>query len=130
VDRDAIDGTTESPIVVEAGVIFADRESYLCLPFERLCLPVATSVVSVASSCECVEPQVVAYRTQHGECAKAVLLRFVKEDIEVIDPDAFSSTPIVAASLGVLVDVTLADGSTRSFKVNLLHTLIAREVMR
>lgn len=42
---------SNAPVVVDAGVIFADRENYLCLEFEQLGLPNGDVVTSVSSSC-------------------------------------------------------------------------------
>jgi hypothetical protein len=116
---------------IEAGIVFADRESYLCLSFERLGLADGDVVTSVNSSCECVQPSVVSYRSPRGQNAHAVLLRFVEEDSKnspqtELEPSDFAvSTPV---NLGVLIDVKLADGSDKQFTVNLLHTSLAQEV--
>lgn len=64
---------------VDAGIILADRESYLCLSFERLGLAEGDVVMSVNSSCECVQPSVVCYRSHQGREANAVLLQFKRK---------------------------------------------------
>jgi hypothetical protein len=116
---------------IDAGIVFADRENYLCLSFERLGLAEGEVVTSVSSSCECIQPSVVSYRGTQERLAHAVQLRFVKENSkntqqpELISSDFAASTPV---NLGVLIDVKLADGSDKQFTVNLLHTSLAREV--
>ena len=122
---------SNAPAAVDAGVVFADRENYLCLSFEKLGLVDGDSVSTITSSCECIEPSVVSYRSTRGQTAYAVLLRFVKEESKnarqkELEPSDFAVvTPV---NLGVLIDVKLADGSDKQFTVNLLHTSLAQEV--
>lgn len=122
---------SNAPVAVDAGIVFSDRENYLCLPFDQLGLAADDVVSSVSSSLECVQPSVVSYRSPQEQSAYAVLLRFVKEDSKnspqtELETSGFAvATPV---NLGVLIDVKLADGSEKQFSVNLLHTSLTQEV--
>jgi hypothetical protein len=112
------------PPAVDAGVVFIDRESYLCLPLERVGLPPDTHVTSIKASCDCVEPSLVKYVAPGGAVEKGLMLRFTAEPAGDSSSDRSSQA---AMSLGVLVDLQLNDGTTHRFTVNLLHTTIAKE---
>jgi hypothetical protein len=121
----AVARTANTRTVIDAGVVFADRESYLCLRLDQVGLAEDDTVASVASSCECVQPSVVSYRSAQGRDANAVLLRFVKDDrndARRTKLDASNDTLITPVNLGVLIDLQLTEGSVRQFTVNFLHT--------
>jgi hypothetical protein len=104
---------------VQAGVILADRAGYLCLPFERLGFDEDAEIVSLQSSCECVQPSLVGYLDVDGLERPAMLLLFVPEPGASEGDRAGAG----AARLGVSIEATLASGQTRSFRVDLLHTM-------
>lgn len=54
------------PVVVEAGVVLAGRDGYLCLPLEQVGVSPNASVVAIESSCECVQPRLVEYIAPSG----------------------------------------------------------------
>jgi hypothetical protein len=112
------------PSAVDAGVVFIDRESYLCLPLERVGLSPDAHVTSIKASCDCVEPSLVKYVAPGGEVEKGLMLRFTVEPAGDSSSDRGTQA---AMSLGVLIDFQLNDGATHRFTVNLLHTTIAKE---
>jgi len=62
--------------LIDAGIVFADRDSYLCLPFEKVGLPSDASVASIKSSCDCLTPSLIEYVDANGHFAKAIFLKF------------------------------------------------------
>ena len=50
-----------APVIIDAGIVFADEANYLCLPFSRLGIEDSDEVLSVRSSCECSRPYIVSY---------------------------------------------------------------------
>jgi hypothetical protein len=68
--------TLPEEVLIDAGIVFADRASYLCLPFEKVGLPTDASVVSIESSCDCMAPSIGECVDTNGEPEKAVLLHY------------------------------------------------------
>ncbi len=118
-------GNTSVP-KIDAGVVFADRSGYLCLPLQRVGLEARAEVVSLSSSCECVQPRLVEYKVLGEATARGVLLEFVAEPTS----GESSGTSNVTADLSVIIEATLADGAKHTFTVDLLHTVIAEEALR
>ncbi len=113
----------------DAGIVFSDRDSYLCLPVEQFGLPSDAAIESLKSSCECVQPNVVEYVTQRGTLAKAVMLNFVAESALFDDQASSFDGDFRAAQLGVLIDVNLANGAAHQFTVLLLSTHLAAKIV-
>jgi len=74
----------------------------------------------------------VHYKTVAGGNGRAIMLEFVNEgatgDSRSLPANSEASLGTDAANavdLGVIVTVELADGGTRKFTVNLLHTTLA-----
>ena len=110
----------EKPTAIDVGLVLSDRAGYFCLPIERLGLKAGETMVSVESSCECIEPRLVKYLGSDGSQRPAVLLDYVAESVGIagtIDPQPMN--------LGVIITVELASGKTHDFTVNLLHTVLA-----
>jgi len=100
---------------VEAGIVFVDKNSYHCLPFEKIYLDEATVVTSVNTSCDCVRGSIVSYRKSQDEIAKGLLLEFGGEfDLQ---DSGFQPT-----NVGVVVTLSLESGRTHELIVNLLLT--------
>ena len=110
----------EKPPAIDVGVILSDRAGYFCLPIERLGIEADETLISVESSCECIEPRLVKYVGSDGSHQPAVLLDYVDESVGIagtIDPQPMN--------LGVIIKVKTASGKTHDFTVTLLHTLLA-----
>jgi len=110
----------EKPTAIDVGVILPDRAGYLCLPIERLGIEADETLISVESSCECIEPRLVKYLGSDGSQNPAILLDYVDESVDIAgthDPQPMN--------LRVIITVELASGKTHDFTVNLLHTVLA-----
>ncbi len=105
---------------INAGVVIADREGYLCLPLQRVGLEAEATIVSLSSSCECIRPCLVKYKVPGNSTQQGIVLEFVAEPTE---GDA-STTENSAADLSVIIETTLADGVKHCFTVDLLHTVL------
>jgi len=113
-------------VLIDAGIIFADRASYLCLPFEKVGLPTDASVVSIESSCDCVSPSLVTYANSESSQASGILLRYVNEStFHGDDPKSLPALPPV--NLRVVFVLTLAGGRSYEFTVSLMHTYLAQQ---
>lgn len=77
---------------------------------------------SVTTSCECLSPAVVKYRTPASQTATAILLEYV-------DDSSHSSgvRKSVALDLAVVVTISLVDGRSCDFIVDLLHSHLVVE---
>jgi hypothetical protein len=117
----------------EAGMILAGRPGYQCLTLEAVGLKANDEVLSVTSSCDCLAPSLVKYATSQTAHASGILLQYVDESSPhgngLARGSASSSEPTSPpAHLGVIFKLTLADGSTHEFTVNLLHTHLVEAV--
>ena len=99
---------------IDAGVIFGDRSSYLCIPLSRFGIASSGEIEALDSSCECVKPMLVHYSDTAATVADGLLLEFVAED------HASDSTP-QPMHLAVDVKWTLFSGKSRTVTVNFLH---------
>ena len=118
-----VSGTDGSRI--DAGVVVADRGGYFCLPLERVGLDSQAAIASLTSSCECVRPRVVTYKSGNESWGRGILLEYVAEPTP-----AQSDREYLPANLGVIIEATLADGGKHTFTVDLLHTVLAEEGRR
>ena len=116
-------------VLVEAGVVQSDRDGYLCCPFEQIGLSNESSVASVTSSCECVRPRIVTYRTPMGSESPAIFLDYVADTEESKAVSGLVDEQPTAMNLGVIVKVELVDGAIHQFIVKLLHTTLVEEVL-
>ena len=118
--------TPPEEVLIDAGIVFADRASYLCLPFEKVGLPTDASVVSIESSCDCVSPSLVTYATSESSRASGILLQYGNEStFHGDDPKSLPALP--PANLRVVFVLTLAGGRSYEFAVNLLHTHLVQQ---
>lgn len=100
----------------DAGVVFANEASYLCIPLEKLGIDSAQEILSIKSSCECVRPSAVRYVRQISQDGVALRLDFVK-DSQTQD----NSDPV---SLAVSIKLQLASGIEHSVTIQFLHTTV------
>jgi hypothetical protein len=111
--------------VVQGGIVFSDRDGYFCVPLEQIGLAASEQIASIASSCDCLVPAVVTYRSTSGFPQQAVLLTYKNSLRE--NADVESNAKHAPVNLGVMVDLTTTRGSTHQFTVNLLHTSLLQE---
>jgi hypothetical protein len=110
---------------IDAGIVFADRAGYLCLPFTSVGLPSDARVISLTSSCDCVTPGTVEYIDANKNISQGILLEF---DADSSPPSSMKkSSGWAPVHLQVIVEVSLRDKSVHRFTVNLIHTLSTRE---
>ena len=102
---------------IDAGIIFADRASYRCLPLAQLSIRSAGQIHSLETSCECVEARTVAYRGSDGRIADALRLDFVPEDSGGKSVPG-GSRDFRPSLLGVVVTIRLVSGETRDVTIN------------
>jgi hypothetical protein len=100
--------------VLDAGVVFSDRTSYLCWPFDAIGLEEGNEVQSIQSSCDCVQASVIDYPKVGNSLGRGLLIEFKAE--------THRKSKEVPAALGVVLTLQLANGSERVVTVNLLHT--------
>ena len=110
----------EKPAAIDVGVILSDRAGYFCLPIERLGIEADETLISVESSCECIQPSLVKFVGSDGSHQPAILLEYVDESAG----SGNASNP-QSMNLGVIITVELASGKANDFTVTLLHTVLA-----
>lgn len=103
---------------IDAGVIFRDRSSYLCVPLSRFGISSSENIELIVSSCECVKPSLVTYADITGTMAVGALFEFISEE-------ASSDTGLQPLALGIVVTYTMNDGEIFTIHVNMLLTTTA-----
>jgi hypothetical protein len=98
----------EGDITIDGGLFFVDQPSYACIPFEKLSIAEDRKISSVSSSCECIVPSVVRYRTDAQQFKSAIRLDVKTE----ADRQQRNAKP---QSLGVIITVRFADHDDRVF---------------
>jgi len=106
---------TPASLEIDAGVIFADRASYLCLPLSRFGISSSDDIQTIVSSCECVIPSLVRYSDGATTTVDGVLFEFIPSEATL---DAKPQS----VQLGVVVTFTTVSGENRTVTVTLLHT--------
>ena len=109
---------------IDAGIVLADRDGYFCLPLEQVGLPPDAEIVSLESSCSCVQPRLVHYVADRQRIGQAILLEYIPEVSSAGVDREDSASEIQPANLGVIVEVGLAGGERQDFSVILLHTVL------
>ena len=99
----------------DAGVLFANEASYVCLPLEKLGIDPSQVIVSIKSSCECVRPSVVRFLQRRSQEGVALRLDFVEDTQGQKDETSPSS-------LAVEIKFQFASGSEHSVTIQFLHT--------
>jgi hypothetical protein len=108
---------SDSPPIIDAGIIFSDRSNYLCIPIERLGLDPSEEIVSVRASCDCVTVEVVEYAGSLSRFDKAIFVTFLPE------LEHGQSMDVGSVSLGVIIDLRTAGSEQSSFVLNFLRVL-------
>ncbi len=91
---------------VDAGVVFSDRSSYLCLPLDQVGLNASANIVSISASCKCVLPSIIQVKLPRNrsdddlsnQTGKAILLRFVPETFS----DALETSSVMMKTSSIL----------------------------
>lgn len=69
---------SQDKMMVDIGILFADREQILCLPLAKLGITRAAQVRSIVSSCDCIVPTVRDYAEPDGQMAVALEILHAK----------------------------------------------------
>jgi hypothetical protein len=100
----------------DVGVVLADRPFYVCLSLSQIGLTSDDSIVSLHSSCDCIDLKIVTYRIGDDRAmASGILLEGVPHDLG-------SAKTITPARLRIDVDATLADGRNHRFIVQFIES--------
>ncbi len=105
---------------IDAGLVFVDRSGYFCLPLERVGLDSGEVVETLNSSCDCVRPSLVEYKSAGGTTARGVMLEYVAEV-------GSGGSDVRPANLGVVIEIGLSAGRKQKFTFELLHTAFAAQ---
>jgi len=105
------DDVEPAALEIDAGVIFRDRASYLCVPLSRFGLSNSDNIKTIASTCEGVKPSLVRYFGTGAAAVDGVLFEFVS--------DGKAAEPLL---LGLAIVITMDDGETRTITVSFLET--------
>ncbi len=68
-----------SPVVIDAGIIFANEANYLCIPLSRFGVADSEEVLSVETSCDCTQPSIVSVNEAAERKSKGLRFDFVSE---------------------------------------------------
>ena len=99
----------------DAGVVFVNEASYLCIPLQKLGIDPSQEILSVKSSCDCVRPSVVRFLQRRSQKGFALRLDFVEETKGQKDETSPSS-------LAVEIKFQFASGTEQSVTIQFLHT--------
>ena len=111
----SLSDSRKASTVFDAGVLFANEASYLCIPLEKLRINPAQEILSVKSSCECVRPSVVRFLQRRSQEGVALRLDFV-EDTKGQEDETSPS------SLAGEIKFEFASGTEQSVTIQFLHT--------
>lgn len=109
-----------SQCVIDAGILFADEASYVCVPLSRLGIADSDELLSVQSSCECVRPSLVYFDKFLGNTARAMRIDFRPGGTNADS----KHTP---SNLAIEVTIKLANGKDKSASIRFLQTAQASE---
>ncbi len=97
---------------IDAGILFTGQTSSLCRQLSRLGLAEG-EVASLASSCECVRPELVSYQSAAGGVTSEALLLH-------LDGNGGPDSGEAPTSLGIVIEAALDSGATSEIEVSLL----------
>lgn len=115
------EGLSSAPVhsevtVVNAGVVLGDKESYLCIPVSSFQQNSVDVAVSAKSSCDCIRPELIKYKSSSGGMEDGLMVTFLKEQ------DVLSDAQFRPASLGVGIVVEFRSGKERTVRIDFLST--------
>ncbi len=102
------------------------QAGYLCLPLAQVGLPAKAPIVSLSSSCECIQPRLVKYFDSQDSMAPAIMLEYVGVGAEVGGDSVATEPQRTVANLGVIIEATLTDGVKHEFTVTMLHSYLTQ----
>ncbi|HAC92291.1 MAG TPA: hypothetical protein DCF63_16930 [Planctomycetaceae bacterium] len=119
IDKPSLIRQSNGNLSLDAGVVFADELSYLCVPLSRIGGLATADILSMESSCDCVRPSLVRYLDSTGEEVGGLRLDFLREQGNKI---ISGTKPNNATILSVELKLNLRDSEERTLDVNFLQT--------
>jgi len=113
------ESNTSVGCIIDAGIVFADEASYLCVPLSRLGIADADEVLSVDTSCDCSRPSIVHFDESPSKTARALRIDFIPEPVTARSKHATSN-------LSVVVTLRLREGRTTVAKIKIKFVHIVR----
>jgi hypothetical protein len=114
-------GTPPEEVLIDAGIVFADRPGYICVALNKLKIDRDDQPVSVTSSCGCVQPSIVKCLSVDGTLRFAILLEHrAKSESEYSE-----SSPLF---IYLKVTVMLQSGKSSNFSVKFLRSNLAGSI--
>ncbi len=110
---------------IDAGVVFADENSYLCFPLARFGIAPADEVLSISSSCDCVVGSIATYLDTSDSAVDGLRIRFLPEPNSGNSNEDF--TPV---SLMVTLTLQLQGGPQKVVLVEYLRVMRVSDVAR
>ncbi len=117
----SVDKTDVAPanLEIDAGVIFGDRLSYLCLPLSQFGLASSDDVETIHSSSESVRAPLVCYSDSSASTVDGVLFEFIPDE-------ASPNTIPQPVRRSAAVKLAMVSGETRTVTVNFLSAAFVR----
>jgi hypothetical protein len=103
-----------SRLLIDGGVVFANQRTEFNYPLELLGLGSFEEPLTLSSSCDCIVPTVVEYRTTTGSVKKAIRLQYRGRNIENLE----------SQSRSVLLGVEIVLSSVHGVEVTLLFQFL------
>ncbi len=105
--------------VIDAGIVFANEASYLCVPLRRLGIADSDEVITVQSSCDCSLPSIIQFDESPIKTARALRIDFIPEP-------ATASSKRATSNLSVEVTLRLREGRTKVTTIRFVHIVLAQ----
>jgi len=92
------EGSSQETMVVDLGILFADREQILCIPVAKLGITRADQIRSIVSSCDCILAKALEYTESTGQAAVALEILHAKT--------TFRQVPAMRLTVQLAIDTT------------------------
>ena len=110
---------TTHQCVIDAGVVFADEASYLCVPLSRLGIADSNEVLSVFTSCECTRASIVHIDVSSTKTVQLLRIDFLPEP-------ATAGSQRATSNLSVEVTLRPREGRTTAAKIQFMYAIRAQ----
>lgn len=118
---EASDFNSSVQCVIDAGIVFANEESYLCVPLSRVGIMDSDEVVSVQTSCDCTQASIVQFYKSSAETTRALRIDFTRDS-------ATASTKRAPSNLSVEVTLLPHDGRVVTAKIQFMCAIRAESL--
>ena len=103
------------PKVINAGIVFLDESSYLCMPTSHFGIEESDDILSVQTSCDCTVASIVLYKESKTKISRSLRIDFKPES----SPATSNVSPV---NLEIKITLKHSEASTTEVAINLLHT--------